>query len=178
MRLFVAIDIPSGVQQKLGALLSHLRPAAKLAWTTVERLHITTKFIGEWPEDRLDEMQLALRSVNPEGAFEIAIAGLGWFPNARNPRVLFAGVKGGERLNALARATEEAVLRLGIAAEKRAYSPHLTLARIRDRMPLDALKRAIGALESTDFGMFRAQAFYLYLSSAGRYTKLAEFPLF
>ena len=177
MRLFVAIDIPAGVRENLGALLDRLRPAAKLNWTTVERLHITTKFIGEWPEDRIEEMKRLLHGMDAAGAFEIGITGLGWFPHSRNPRVLFAGVQGGEPLQALAQATEQATHRLGIPLEERAYSPHLTLARVRDRVPLEALKRAIDALESTAFGTFRAQAFHLYLSSAGRYTKLAEFRL-
>jgi len=177
MRLFVAIDIPAGVQETLGALLNRLRPTAKLAWTTVERLHITTKFIGEWPEERMEEMKAALAGVDRPGAFEIAIQGLAWFNNGRNSRVLFADVKAGEPLHALARATEETVHRLGIEVGKRAYSPHLTLGRMRDPVPLDDLNRAIDGLASTDFGVFSATSFYLYQSSAGRYTKLAEFSM-
>jgi 2'-5' RNA ligase len=177
MRLFVAIDIPARVQETLSTLLDRLRPLAKLSWTTVDHLHITTKFIGEWPEDRLEEMKRALAEMKQAGQFEIEIAGSGWFPNARNPRVLFAGVHAGEPLNALARATVDSVHRLGVAQEVRPYSPHLTLARIRDHVPLDALRQAIAAVESTSFGVFRAKSFFLYLSRAGRYTKLAEFPL-
>jgi RNA 2',3'-cyclic 3'-phosphodiesterase len=177
MRLFVAIDIPADAQMALGALLNHLRPTAKLSWTSVDKLHITTKFIGEWQEDRIEEMKQSLEGMDRTGAFEVTIAGLGWFPDARNSRVLFAKVDGGEPLRSLAKATEGAAHRLGIPAETRACSPHLTLARVRDRVSLDALKRAIDALASTDFGTFRAQTFYLYLSSAGHYTKLAEFSL-
>jgi 2'-5' RNA ligase len=177
MRLFVAIDIPQEVQSNLNALLQRLRPAAKLQWSPPQNLHVTTKFIGEWPEERLEEMKKTLTQVPTSGVFDIAIRGLGWFPNPRSPRVFWAGVDGGEPLSALAAATEAATAKSGVPREKRSYSPHLTLARIRDRVPLEALRKAIAALASDDFGSFRAIAFVLYLSAGGKYTKLAEFPL-
>jgi len=183
MRLFTAIEIPAPVKDHLRGLLDHLRPAAKppvakLSWTRVEDLHITTKFIGEWPEQRLEEMKLALAKVGSIGAFDIAIRGLGWFPNpSPHPRVLWAGVIAGSPLQALAHATESAVHALGVAKENREYSPHLTLARIREGAPLEALHRAIDSLPSCDFGSFRATGFHLYLSAAGRYTQLAAFSI-
>ena len=177
MRLFVAIDIADGVRENLRALIDRLRPAARLSWSRVDNLHITTKFIGEWPEAKLDEMKRALEAVKTAGAIEVAIRGIGWFPNARNPRVLWAGVEADERLSQLAHATELAVEAIGVKKEDRAYSPHLTLARIRERVPLDTLRGAIDSLPSTDFGSFRATSFYLYLSAAGRYSRLAEFPV-
>ena len=103
------------------------------------------------------------------------IGGLGWFPNARNPRVFWAGVTAGEGLRQLAHATEAALHSIGVPKDDREYSPHLTLARIRERVPLDALRKVIDSLESTEFGAFVAQEFYLYLSAAGKYTKLARF---
>jgi 2'-5' RNA ligase len=185
MRLFTAIEIPpyanddgkDDVKGNLRALLDRLRPLAKLSWARVENLHITTKFIGEWPEARLEEMKRALAAVPSQGAIEIHIRGIGWFPNARNPRVLWTGVHAGEPLKALAHATDAAVSAIGVATEDREYSPHLTLARIRQPLPLDALRKAIDSLESTEFGSFVATAFYLYLSAAGKYTKLAQFGL-
>src|SRR5712664_3968170 len=109
MRLFAAIDIPTAVQDKLRALIQHLRPLADINWSPVENLHLTTKFIGEWPEQRLDQMKAALAAVRSPGEIDIAVRGLGWFPTARNPRVFWAGVSAGEPLVSLARATEEAV---------------------------------------------------------------------
>ncbi len=177
MRLFTAIDIPADVSGKLGAMLDRLRPMAKLSWTNVDKMHVTTKFIGEWPEDRLEEMKRTLAGVQPPGEIEVAVRGLGWYPNANRPHVLWAGVKCGEALESLARATDEAVHAIGVPAEERAYSPHLTLARIRKRVPLHALRTAVEAVESTEFGSFRTTAFYLYLSHAGAYSKLAGFAL-
>jgi RNA 2',3'-cyclic 3'-phosphodiesterase len=177
MRLFVAIDIPADVSDNLGALLDRLKPLAKLAWSPVNNLHITTKFIGEWPEARLDEMKEELAAVPVSGPIEIEIRGLGWFPNARNPRVFWAGVEAGEALRNLAHETQQAAARLGVPVGELPYSPHLTLARIRNPVPLQSLRQAVSAHESGTFGRFRASAFYLYLSAGGRYTRLKEFSL-
>jgi RNA 2',3'-cyclic 3'-phosphodiesterase len=180
MRLFVAIDIPAEIKDALRCFVSRLRPTAKIGWSPVDNLHITTKFIGEWPEPRLDEMKRALASMPVAGAIDITVKGVGWFPNARRPRVFWAGVERGELLWALAQATEQAAVKLGVPIEQRDYSPHLTLARIREAVPLDHLHQTIAALPAGcgfDFGSFSATQFFLYLSAGGKYTQLAGFPL-
>jgi len=173
MRLFTAIDLPGEMLEKIGEFLARLRPLAKLRWTPVENLHITTKFIGEWPEGRIGEMIAALgRVANPPQAASlphIAIRGVGWFP-----RVFWAGVEGGEALAALARSTEQAVATLGVPVETRVYSPHLTLGRVKDKVRIEDVVAAAG---NPDFGAFQATSFFLYLSANGKYSKLAEFPL-
>jgi 2'-5' RNA ligase len=185
MRLFAAIDIPDDIKAALDAFQRRLRSTAKLSWSPVANLHITTKFIGEWPEARLEEMTRALAGVPVAGPIEIAVKGIGWFPNQRKPRVFWAGVDGGEPLRALARATDQAVAELGVPVEERPYSPHLTLARIREAVPgeavtLDALHDTLRTLPAGcgfDFGAFRASRFFLYLSAGGKHTQLAGFPL-
>lgn len=177
MRLFTAIDIPQKIQLQLSGVIARLRPSAKISWTRIEKLHITTKFIGEWPEDRLDEMKAALESVGSPGVFEITIGGLGWFPNARNPHTLWAGVEAPEELKTLAHSTEAALEALGVPAEERKFSPHLTLARVRNHADVNALRAAVAAMGSPQFGGFSPVAFCLYLSQDEKYTKMAEFPL-
>jgi 2'-5' RNA ligase len=180
MRLFTAIDIPGDLTEALHSFVSRLRPTAKISWSPIENLHITTKFIGEWPEQRLDEMKRVLASVPRTGSLEIAVKGLGWFPNPGRPRVFWAGVDGGGPLRTLARCTDGAAAELGVPGEKRDYSPHLTLARIRETVVLDRLHQALESLPAGcgfDFGSFRATEFFLYLSAGGRYTQLAGFPL-
>ena len=177
MRLFCAIDIPGGIKGKLRALTDRLRPLAKLSWSPVENLHVTTKFIGEWPEERLAEIKQALAAVPRPGPVEIAVRGLGWFPNERNPRVFWAGIECGEDLRKLARDTEDGVAALGVPYEDREFHPHLTLARRRDPVPVDRLRREVAELRDTDFGTFAANSYSLCLSKGGRYTKLEEFPL-
>ncbi len=177
MRLFTAIDLPGEIKARLQAFVNRLRPTAKLAWSPVENLHVTTKFIGEWSESRLGELTAALAAVPSPGKVEIAIRGTGWFPNPRNPRVFFAGIESSQELPALARATEQALTVLGVSSEDRDFHPHLTLARRREAVPLEELRQVLAKIASDDFGSFQAASFFLYLSAGGRYTRLQEFPL-
>lgn len=177
MRLFTGLDVPYEIRRNLELLLHHLRPTAGIAWSPLANLHITTKFIGEWPEARLEELKQTLAGVSRPGVLTISIRGLGFFPNARQPRVFYAGIEAGEGLPRLAAATDAAVG----GGEDKPYSPHLTLARIRQPSDLRALHQAIAALPGTDFGRFEAQQFFLYRSElrpgGSIYTKLAAFPL-
>jgi 2'-5' RNA ligase len=180
MRLFTAIDIPEGIAVRLCALLNRLRPLAKLAWSPVANLHVTTKFIGEWPEARIGELNRALASVPRHGPIEMAVGGLGWFPSDRNPRVFWAGIEAGPELSTLAHDTGQSLAAIGVPAEvsaaARDFHPHLTLARHRHPVPLDRLRKELIEIPP-DFGSFLAESFFLYLSRSGRYTKLHEFPL-
>ena len=181
MRLFTGIDFPQQVVDSIEQLLAQLKPAARIRWSPTGNLHLTTKFIGEWPEDRLADLNTALAAIPVSGRITIGIRGLGFFPNAKSPRVFWAGIDAPPQLAELAGATDRALEALGIAAEKRPYSPHLTLARINEPVPLQALHERIGKLPSQDFGEFAAGRFFLYrskLSPAGSvYTRLSEFPL-
>jgi 2'-5' RNA ligase len=181
MRLFTGIEIPDDIKNRLQVLIEHLRANANLKWSPVYNLHITTKFIGEWPAARLEEINSALRGVEPTGPIDVEVRGLGWFPNPHNPRVFWAGIKAPKELEQLARATDSALEKLGIGREDRAFSPHLTLARIRQPAPLAPLRQAVAKLQSTDFGKFTATEFRLYLSEPGAsgsvYTNLQNFAL-
>jgi 2'-5' RNA ligase len=177
MRLFCGIEIPVGIRADLQALTERLKPLAKISWSPAENLHVTTKFIGEWPEERLGELQRALAGVPRPGLIEIGVRGLGWFPNERNPRVLFASIEPAEGLRVLARDTEACVVQAGGPAEEREYRPHLTLARRRNPVPIEGVRKEVAEKASTDFGSFRAESFFLYLSKRGQYVKLKEFSL-
>jgi 2'-5' RNA ligase len=181
MRLFTGIALPESVIEKLSHLLDSLRPTAHLNWSPISNLHITAKFIGQWPEDRLDELMVALRPISNRMPVPISIKGMGWLPNAKSARVLYAGIEAGENLYALAAETDEVLGTLGVEREKRKYAPHLTLARIKDpSAPLADLRRKVEKFDSTAFGHFTAGRFHLYLSKPGPagsiYTQLAEFP--
>lgn len=178
MRLFVGLPIPDPVQSDLRTLLNRLRPLADFRWTAIENLHVTMKFIGEFAEARVDELIGALSHVSMPSPVEIAVRGLGWFPNPHHPRVFWAGVDGGHSLRTLASAIDQATSRLGIATEERQFRPHLTLARLKEgKTTLEAIRRGVAALDSQDFGSFRPAGFVLYNSSQGKYTRLAEFPI-
>jgi 2'-5' RNA ligase len=181
MRLFTGINLPPPVIGKLEETMIKLKPTADIHWSPLENLHITTKFIGERPESELEELKRSISSLPRRDAFSVEISGLGWFPNPHAPRIFWAGVHGGEALGNLARDTEQALAKVGIEPENRAYSPHLTLARIKAPVSLVALRQAVAQLSSVDFGSFPVDRFFLYRSKTGPkgsiYSVLAEFPL-
>ena len=181
MRLFIGLDVPYEMRRNLELLLQLLKPTADINWSPTSNLHITTKFIGEWPEDRLPELKSALQEIPRPGHLNIAIRGLGWFPNPHQPRILFTAVQASPVLEQLARNTDTACQKLDIEAEHKPYTPHLTLARIKNPGDLFPLKKTIADLPNTDFGAFTAKDFHLYLSrptpSGSLYTKLATYPL-
>lgn len=179
MRLFTGIDVPYPMRRNLELLLELLRPAARISWSPLSNLHVTTKFIGEWPEERLEELKTAIASLPRPAPLKLGLRGLGWFPNPHNPRVFYVAVRAEPALEELARATDAACAALGIEAESKPFRPHLTLARIREPKPLDELKRAIAGLPNDDFGGWTADAFHLYQSQlrpgGSIYTKLASY---
>lgn len=167
MRLFTAIDLPAETLLRLERLLTALRPEALIKWSPLDNLHITTKFIGEWPERRLEELDLALAGLTPREPFDIEVHDLGWFPNERSPRVLWAGVHAGPLLKQLMAETEERLLTLGVPKEEKPANPHLTLARIKNPVPLRNLRQKAIELQPADLGAFSARHFCLFRSDPG-----------
>jgi RNA 2',3'-cyclic 3'-phosphodiesterase len=185
MRLFTGLDVPAEVVANLEELFRRLKPTARIGWSPLANLHVTTKFIGEWPEDRLGELTAGLAGIPKRGAIPVRIRQVGFFPNPRTPRNFWCGIEA-PGLAELAADTDSATAALGIASERRPFSPHLTLARVtaaktRERVDLQPLREAITALPTLEFGAFQADRFFLYQSklrpTGSVYTKLAEFPL-
>ena len=181
LRLFTGLALEYPVRRNLELVLAHLRPLATLNWSPFDNFHITTKFIGAWPAERLDELKNALAQVPKCGPVTTPIGGFGWYPNPHQPRVLLTGVKAPEALFTLAKQMDEACGKLGLITEARAYSPHLTLARIKGTQNLVALRQAIAQLPSAEFGASTAAKFLLYQSQPGErssvYKVIGEFPL-
>ena len=179
MRLFTAIDLSQEILLRLDRLVAALRPEALIKWSPLDNLHITTKFIGEWPEARLEELNTTLLKVVPRKPFQVEIRSLGWFPNERAPRVLWVGVEGGDALTSLARATDEILTSLGVAEESREFSPHLTIARIKNPVPLRGLRQKVEEMRNALIGQFEVSQFNLFRSDPGSnasiYRKLREY---
>ena len=182
MRLFTGIDLDSATRNSIGNLIDGFRSAADLHWSPVENLHITTKFLGEYPVEKVPEIKAALSRIPLSGAMSIKLRGLGWFPNPHNPRTFWVGIDAGETIAALAKVTNQTLAEIGIPVELKPFSPHLTLARIRaQETNLRPLRSVIAGLPSVEFGTFVAPSFHLYLSelhlTGSSYKKIAEFPL-
>lgn len=185
MRLFVAIDIPEEVRSALSAAATKLKAAAPDArWVRPESLHLTLKFIGEQPEEKLPVIRGALEAVQGVAPFTLAMYGLYFFPDKRFPRVLAAFVHGetGHREAAeLAKRIELQLSAVGIAREERTFRGHLTLARLDPRGKHDAWETALADMIRREWGQFPVGEFHLYRSELRRggavYTKLASFAL-
>ena len=111
------------------------------------------------------------------GPIEIAVKGLGWFPNPHHPRAFFAAIQPSAALAELAEEISHACEMIGIDKDERKYTPHLTLARIKEADGLSEVRRAVANLPALDFGRFTARSFWLYESDHTKYTKLEEFPI-
>lgn len=181
MRLFIGLDVPYEMRRNLELLLKLLQPKADIAWSPLSNLHITAKFVGMWPVERLDELKDAIRQVPRPGAIQIGIRGIGWFPNPHHPHVLYAGIQAPEALRQLAKDCDAACTEIGVPPETKEFHPHLTLARIKTTVDLFPLKKAIADLPNSDFGAYTAQEFHLYQSrptaTGSIYTKFATYPL-
>jgi RNA 2',3'-cyclic 3'-phosphodiesterase len=180
MRLFTAIDLPADVLVRLERLLTALRPEALIKWSPLDNLHVTVKFIGEWPESRLEELNEVLSTLAPREPFAIELKQLGWFPNERSPRVLWVGIQGGNPLLELVHETEERLqATLGIKKEDRPFVPHLTVARIKNPVPLRRLRHRVEEMQPAALGSFMAAHFALFRSDPGSnasiYRKLREY---
>ena len=176
MRLFTAISPPEATLYSLECFLAPLRPLASIRWSPAAHLHITTKFIGECPPERLPEIRAALDSLSSP-VFDISLGGLGWFPSSQSPHVFWMGVAGGDALIDLAARTATVLQGLGWPRDERPFSPHLTLARTRRESRLGSLRRALDSIELPTFPPFAVADFYLYQSDAGTYRKLHSFNL-
>ena len=159
MRLFVAIALPDAVARSLQVLQTGV-PGAR--WQTREQLHLTLRFIGEADGRAAAAIDDALASISAP-AFTLELKGVGSFGGRRSPRDLWAGVAPNEALHHLQRKIESALQRVGLQAESRRYTPHVTLARLRGTQNghvMDFL--ADHALYSS--GPFAADGFILYSS--------------
>ena len=187
MRLFVALEIPAAVRDNLAAQIDELRdlpaPLAgkRLRWVRPENLHVTLKFIGDVEPAQLDGIRSALTAIGLDAPVGLRFRGLGFFPNEKRPRVLWVGLHASGNLPVLASDIDRALEGQGIARDVRAFTPHLTLARLEPRGFDEKLRTAIQKNSEREFGAFEAREFHLIQSklkpSGAEYASLAAFPL-
>ncbi len=137
MRLFLAINLPLAERRSLLDATAPLRSAARdVAWVTAERLHLTLKFLGEQPEAHLGPLrEMLAATARAHQPLILRVGGLGAFPNLRAPRVVWVGVEHDPKLELLQHDLEHGCDALGYELSGRAFRPHITLGRVRDRMP-------------------------------------------
>lgn len=182
MRLFVAIDIPAEIREHLSALVQELRPLApQLGWVRAENLHLTLKFIGHTSDENLPAIRDALSAIKLQSSLELRFRSIGFFPSQKRPRVLWVGIEAPPDLARLAAEINAALHKLGFPAEARAFSPHLTLARIKEGRIPEVLLSALRAKAQQDLGDTLVTHFHLIesklRSTGAEYSTLTSFAL-
>ena len=152
VRCFVAIELPAEARRRLGTLTAGLREAGVRGLRPVnpEGVHLTLKFLGDVSASQVGAVSAAMEGAAAAARpFDLELRGLGGFPDLRRPRVLWVGVEGDlEALQRLYEAVEAALSPLGFPPEGRAFTPHLTLARLREGTPTEERARAAAHLTS------------------------------
>ncbi|MCM0080909.1 RNA 2',3'-cyclic phosphodiesterase [Geomonas sp. Red32] len=174
-RLFVAIDLPGQVKEILAALPRGL-PMAK--WVAADHLHLTLRFIGDVDDDTFAAIALALKQVS-FAPFPLTLCGVGHFPPGRHPHVVWVGMEQSAPLLSLQHFIEAMLAGAGIPPEDRPFSPHITLARLRDAPP-NAVERFEKEHLELVCPTFQADRFILYSSLLTRqgaiHTQEAVYP--
>lgn len=158
IRLFTAIALPVTIRQRLGLLQGGL-PGAQ--WSAIDNLHLTLRFIGDVQPvvaDDIDDMLSSLRLPS----FELSLSGVGEF-GGQNPNSVWVGVLPSEPLVRLAAKLENALQRMGLEAEARKYTPHVTLARLHET-PLQKVREFLADHSMFNSGPFPVASFGLYSS--------------
>ncbi|MCA1561893.1 MAG: RNA 2',3'-cyclic phosphodiesterase [Acidobacteria bacterium] len=190
MRLFIGIELDDRVRTAAAAAAARLRSRMEGAdkglsarWVPAENLHVTLWFIGDVADSRALEIDAALRTGFDASPFTMRVAGFGAFPTSGPLRVFWLGVRAGsENLSALYAQTAALLIPKGREEDHRAYSAHVTVARIKatSRGSGPALRRIL-LHESADCGECRVSAVTLFrsrISSRGAtYDPLLRVPL-
>ncbi len=135
IRSFIAIEIPDSIRSQIAALQEEMRRLqSHVSWVTPRNIHVTMKFLGDIQESLVPQIGSVLGKISScTRPFQITIENLGFFPNARRPRVLWVGVTDRQQqLKTLFQEIEEGLVPFGFTLEKRGFTPHLTIGRVRN----------------------------------------------
>ncbi|MCX5781474.1 MAG: RNA 2',3'-cyclic phosphodiesterase [Elusimicrobia bacterium] len=153
MRLFIAVNIPEEIKEKLSVLTKRLKyKISDVRWIAKDNFHLTLKFLGEVREEKVDKINSAIsdiaQNVQP---FKVLFSELGAFPDLKYPRIIWVGVKeGSTELKGIAEKIENSLLPFGFEKEKRPFSCHLTVGRVKSFKTKNISFEKI----DTDFGSF------------------------
>ncbi len=166
IRTFVAIELSEALKAALREVQSDLAgevPSRSIRWAQSNGIHLTLKFLGDTPQEKVAAVEEALALAAAESSpFVVSLAGMGCFPNTRQPRVVWVGLQ--EPSGALVRlqqAVETRVAPLGFPTEKRPFNSHLTLGRVQQyaaRTDVRRIGEAVAASEVGVLGEMRAAA--------------------
>jgi 2'-5' RNA ligase len=152
IRAFIAVDLPQDIKMELDKLIASFRPASGggIRWVRAENLHITLRFLGDIDREEVPGLAENIKkNVDGFGRFDLAISGLGGFPNLQRPRVIWVGAGSGEdRLGELATRVEKACMESRFGKADKPFSSHLTIGRVKFSQGLGSILEKV---ENTSF---------------------------
>ena len=158
LRTFVAIEIPETIKAKLGVLQAELKhTGSKLSWVKPNNIHLTLKFLGDTEESLIDKIICQLeKAAKDSEPFDVRIENIGAFPNLKRPRVIWVGAETVTNdLTELVGRINENLSKFGFEADRKKFSPHLTLGRVRDSRGVDEVVKKIMEKDSFAAGVFK-----------------------
>ena len=154
LRCFIAIELPEEIKAGLSRLQAKLKPSQfPVKWVNPYSIHLTLKFLGNVNADMTGQITEAMAEATPGvSPFQLEIKSLGVFPNPRRVQVIWVGVSGEvDKLLQLQKGIESALAKLGFAPEARAFTPHLTLGRVRDQASAEEQQKLGELVAGTKF---------------------------
>jgi len=188
LRAFIAVEIPPEIYQAIETKMAFLRSALNTSlvrWVPSTNIHLTLKFLGDTSPTNVELLaQMLSVETGQHQVFEIEFGGLGAFPNPKRPRVIWIGIQAPAGLEALQHGIEAASAKLGYPVEKRPFSPHLTIGRVKQNIHASGMQKIRTTLEETQVGSLgtaQITAVHLFKSdlkpTGAVYTKLFSAPL-
>jgi len=182
-RTFIALEFPTDLQNAIEKETAQLRKvitSASVRWVPVHNIHLTLKFLGDSSPATIELLkQMLSQEALTHPSFEMTIRDLGVFPNSRRPRVIWIGLVTPPTLGSLQRAVDAGAARLGYEPETRPFSPHLTIARVRENLTaagLQTIRNALDGFKVGSIGSTRIESVQLFRSDlqpdGSVYTKL------
>ncbi len=183
VRCFIAIEMPTALKDAMAERTENVRRSgADARWVKAENLHLTLKFLGSVSEETIEPIKSALlEAVKRHSGFRLRFRGAGVFPDRKRPRVVWIGAEDSGELVSIQKDVEEAMSALGFEAEKRPYSPHLTIGRLKSPRRREILIRELDAISTVDFGSMDVAEVALMRSTikpgGAEYSRLFGAPL-
>lgn len=144
MRTFIAADLSPEILTKVEKITNDLKqmlPGGAIKWVSTDKMHLTIKFIGDIHKNKITRVKdLMTNTLKEQSSFKIGIQDLGTYPHINNPRVIWLGIMQGAPLIEIHNRLDEALTELKVRPDRRKYSPHLTLARVRRDTGRDTVK--------------------------------------
>ncbi len=183
MRLFVALALDEKIRDALKAAVDELRRTrVPVRWVKPDGIHLTLKFLGETPGEKIDSLKSTLeRITSGVYPFPITVSGMGAFPTLSNPRIIWAGVlEPSGSLEKVWDSLEAAAAAMGWKRERRGFRPHVTVGRVRGNINIKQLASAVGNMQNSVWGEQESRGLSLYRSyldpGGAKYEVIRFFP--